>query len=187
MSNATDDDGQQRFALGLIFVLIALVVSSVVGAVVVRSLQKSEGPVSSAAANAVRAPTVITPAPTEPAALAPAAIVLNEQAVVRVDGDVVKFFFATGKAEVAAGASAALAQVLKGVKDGKRVQISGFHDATGDVQVNEELAKRRAQAVKATLLQLEVEETLIELAKPAQTLATGSNEEARRVEVFLID
>lgn len=187
MSNATDDDGQQRFALGLIFVLIALVVSSVVGAVVVRSLQKSEGPVSSTVGNAVRAPAVIAPAPTEPAALAPAAIVLNERAVVRVDGDVVKFFFATGKAEVAAGASAALAQVLKGVKDGKRVQISGSHDATGDVQVNEELAKRRAQAVKATLLQLGVGETLIELAKPAQTLATGSNEEARRVEVFLID
>ena len=34
MSSSSDDDGQQRFALGFLFALIALIVSSVVGVVV---------------------------------------------------------------------------------------------------------------------------------------------------------
>ena len=185
MSYASDDDGQERFALGLIFTLVTVVVASVIGVAV----QRSTGSVSPQAATASSRPmhVDVTPAPTEPAALAPAAVVLTEQAVVRVDGDVVKFFFATGKADIAAGADLALAQVLEGVQSGKRVQVSGFHDATGDVTVNETLAKRRAQAVQATLVKLGVAAERIELAKPAQTLASGSNEEARRVEVFLID
>lgn len=186
MSSAADDDGQQRFALGLIFVLIALLVSTVVGVTVARSLNKGPADTGTGVVTAING-AIVTPAPTEPAALAPAAVVFNEQAVVRVDGEIVKFFFATGKAEVAEGAEAALAQVLQGVKDGKRVRISGFHDAVGDAAANEELAKRRAQAVQATLVRLGVEEARVELAKPAQTLASGSNAEARRVEVFLID
>lgn len=186
MSNTMDDDAQQRFALGLVFILIALVVSAVLGVVVVESRGATSGGVAVSARNVSSAQN-LTPAPTEPAALAPAAIVLNERAAVRVDGAVVKFFFATGKADVAQGADEALAQVLQGVQAGKRVLISGFHDATGDVAVNEALSKRRAQAVQAKLIRLGVAPERVQLAKPAQTLANGSNDEARRVEVVLID
>lgn len=181
MSRATDDDDQQRFALGLVFTLVAVVVASVVGFAAHRSTGQP-----AAGADAATA-MVVAPAPAEPAALAPAAVVLTEQAAVRVDGNVVKFFFATGKTDVAAGANDALADVVEGAKAGQRVQISGFHDATGDAAVNADLAKRRAQAVRDALLGLGVEEATIELAKPAQTLASGSNDEARRVEVVLID
>lgn len=183
MSRAADDDEQQRFALGLIFILVAAVVASVLGFAAYRSGAASATAGAGSAATAAQA----APAPAEPAALAPAAIVVNEQAVVRVDGDVVKFFFATGKAEVAAGAKEALGAVLQGAQDGKRVQISGYHDATGDAEVNAELAKRRAQAVRDAVLALGVAQEQIELTKPAQTLASGSNEEARRVEVLLMD
>ena len=77
-------------------------------------------------------------APAQPAAVvvdaAPAAPVAVEEDVasVRVENGVVKFYFATAKAELAAGANEALADVVKGVAEGKKAVISGFHDATGD-------------------------------------------------------
>ena len=114
-------------------------------------------------------------------------MVLTEQAAVRVDGNRVKFFFAKGKTDVAPGAQEALATVLEGAKAGQRIRISGFHDATGDAALNVELAKRRAVAVRDLLLKLGVDEALLELVKPEHTLANGSNDKARRVEVLLID
>lgn len=182
--SVSNDDGQERFALGLVFTLVTVVVASVVGFAAQRSTAATD---AGAVRTVMAAATDTGPAPAEPAALAPAAVVVTEQAAVRVDGDVVKFFFATGKTEVAAGAQAALVAVVDGAKAGKRVKVSGFHDATGDAAVNAELAKRRAIAVQQTLLGLGLEETQVELAKPEQTLASGSNDEARRVEVFLID
>lgn len=181
---AANGDDQQRFALGLVFTLVAAVVASVVGFAAQRSgLAVATTVPASAAAAVVDA----TPAPLEPAALAPAAVVLTEQAAVRVDGNRVKFFFAKGKTDVAPGAQEALATVLEGAKAGQRIRISGFHDATGDAALNVELAKRRAVAVRDLLLKLGVDEALLELVKPEHTLANGSNDKARRVEVLLID
>ena len=182
---AANGDDQQRVALGLVFTLVAAVVASVVGFAAQRSglaVATTTVPASATAA-AVDA----TPAPLEPAALAPAAVVLTEQAAVRVDGNKVKFFFAKGKTDVAPGAQEALATVLEGAKAGQRIRISGFHDATGDAALNVELAKRRAVAVRDLLLNLGVDEALLELVKPEHTLANGSNDKARRVEVLLGD
>ena len=181
---AANGDDQQRFALGLVFTLVAAVVASVIGFAAQRSgLAVATTVPASATAAAVDA----TPAPLEPAALAPAAVVLTEQAAVRVDGNKVKFFFAKGKTDVAPGAQEALATVLEGAKAGQRIRISGFHDATGDAALNVELAKRRAVAVRDLLLNFGVDEALLELVKPEHTLANGSNDKARRVEVLLID
>ena len=166
MSSNSDDDSQQRFALGLVFALIALIVSTVIGTVVYQRVLKAPAAASGA--------------------VVPAVLVV-EEALVRVDNGVVKFYFATGKADVAIGVNVALADVVRGVTNGKRARISGFHDATGDAAVNAELAKQRALAVQATLLELGVTPEMIELSKPEQTLAGGSNAEARRVEVVLID
>lgn len=185
---AANGDDQQRFALGLVFTLVAAVVASVVGFAAQRSgLAVATTTVPASATAATAAAVDATPAPREPAALAPAAVVLTEQAAVRVDGNKVKFFFAKGKTDVAPGAQEALATVLEGAKAGQRIRISGFHDATGDAALNVELAKRRAVAVRDLLLSLGVDEALLELVKPEHTLANGSNDKARRVEVLLID
>lgn len=185
---AANGDDQQRFALGLVFTLVAAVVASVIGFAAQRSgLAAATTTVPASATAAAAAAVDATPAPLEPAALAPAAVVLTEQAAVRVDGNKVKFFFAKGKTDVAPGAQEALATVLEGAKAGQRIRISGFHDATGDAALNVELAKRRAVAVRDLLLSLGVDEALLELVKPEHTLANGSNDKARRVEVLLID
>ena len=168
--SSSDDDSQQRFALGFLFALIALVVTTVVGAVVYYRVAA----VAPAVAAAPAAPAVAAPAP-----------VADDAASVRVENGVVKFFFASGKADLAAGANEALAEIVKGVADGKKAVVSGFHDATGDAAQNAELAKNRALAVREALKALGVAEDRIELKKPEETQASGSNAEARRVEVAL--
>ena len=105
--------------------------------------------------------------------------------VVVGDDGVVKFYFATGSTELAANANESLAAVVTGVREGKNVVISGFHDPTGDAAQNAELAKNRAMAVQSALVALGVPETAIELKKPESTEGDGSNAEARRVEVSL--
>ena len=169
--SSSDDDSQERFALGFLFALITLVISVVVGTVVVKRLG------ASGAAPAVAA--------TGAAATAPAAPAAEDAASVRVENGVVKFYFASAKADLAAGANEALADVVKGVTEGKNAIVSGFHDATGDAALNAELAKQRALAVSDALKALGVAEDKIELKKPEETTASGNNAEARRVEVVL--
>ncbi len=53
------------------------------------------------------------------------------------------------------------------------------------IALNAELAKQRAFAVRDALKALGVAEDKIELKKPEETTASGSNAEARRVEVAL--
>ncbi|PJI97569.1 outer membrane protein OmpA-like peptidoglycan-associated protein [Acidovorax sp. 69] len=172
--SSSDDDSQQRFALGFLFALIALVISVVVGTVVVQRVGAKASAKPEAAAVASNAPAA--PAAAEAA---------DDTASVRVENGVVKFYFASAKADLAAGANEALADVVKGVAEGKKAVVSGFHDATGDAALNAELAKQRALAVRDALKGLGVAEDKVELKKPEETTATGSNAEARRVEVTL--
>jgi outer membrane protein OmpA-like peptidoglycan-associated protein len=119
-------------------------------------------------------------------AAAPVVAVLGEEtATIVVENGVVKFFFATASAELATGANEALGELIKAVSTGKLVVISGYHDATGDAALNEELAKKRALAVRDALLALGVAEAGIELKKPELTTGSGSLREARRVEVLV--
>lgn len=174
--SSSDDDSQQRFALGFLFALIALVISAVVGTVVVKRVGASGAAKPAATA-------VASSAPAAPAA--DVAATAADEASVRVENGVVKFYFATAKANLAGGANEALADVVKGVAEGKKAVISGFHDATGDAALNAELAKQRAFAVRDALKALGVAEDKIELKKPEETTASGNNAEARRVEVAL--
>ncbi|MBK6866462.1 MAG: cytochrome-c oxidase, cbb3-type subunit III [Burkholderiales bacterium] len=119
-----------------------------------------------------------------PAAAAPAAAAGNDAASVAVENGVVKFFFATGKADLASGADTALAEVIAGVKQGKKAIVSGYVDSSGNAAQNEELAKQRAFAVRDQLKALGVAEDSIELKKPENTDA-GAGAQARRVEVSL--
>ena len=162
----SQDDDNQGVVLGVLFGLIALVIALVIGV----SIYKTN--------------SMATPA-AKPAAVAaaPAAEAVADGASVRVVGGVVKFYFASGKADLAAGGNEALAEVVRAVAAGKKAVISGFHDATGDPAKNAELAKQRAFMVRDALKALGVAEDKVELKKPEQTLATGSDGEARRVEV----
>ena len=126
-----------------------------------------------------------TPAAAAPAAAAPAAAADNDAASVVVENGVVKFFFATGKADLAGGADQALADVVAGVKGGKKAVVSGFVDSTGNAAQNEELAKQRAFAVRDQLKALGVPEDSIELKKP-ENIEAGAGAQARRVEVNLV-
>ena len=107
----------------------------------------------------------------------------DEARIVTANG-AVKFYFATGKADVAPGAPEALKDVLVAALGGKKIVVSGYHDSTGNAQANEELSKQRAFAVRTVLLGFGVPDKQIELRKPSDTEA-GSGAEARRVEVFV--
>jgi K(+)-stimulated pyrophosphate-energized sodium pump len=132
-----------------------------------------------------------TPAPAPAVAAAPAVAVVAVPVIVEVariqvvEPGLVKFYFESGKSDLAGGAADALASVVKGVAEGKKAVISGYHDATGDPAANAELAKQRAFKVRDTLKELGVSDDKIELKKPEQLTGTGPNAEARRVEVTL--
>jgi outer membrane protein OmpA-like peptidoglycan-associated protein len=161
MSSQADES--QGFVLGVVFGVIALVLALVIGLTIHQTNKRQAA---------------------KPVAVA-ATVGAADAASVVVENGVVKFYFASGKADLAVGAKEALAAVVAGASTGKKVVISGFHDATGSAEVNAELAKLRAMAVRSDLLQSGVVQDLIELKKPEQTLATVSNAEARRVEVTL--
>ena len=102
-----------------------------------------------------------------------------------VDNGVVRFFFATGKADIASGADTALADVVAGIKSGKKAVISGYVDSTGNADQNAELAKQRAFAVRDQLKALGAAAEQIELKEP-ENIEAGSGGQARRVEVSLV-
>jgi outer membrane protein OmpA-like peptidoglycan-associated protein len=158
----SQDDDNQGLVLGVVFGLIALVIALVIGVSIYQ--------------------TNLNTAPAETAAPA-AAMTGDEAASVQVVNGVVKFYFASGKSDLAAGANEALAEVVKAVAAGKTVSVSGFHDASGDPTKNAELAKQRALVVRDALKALGVAEDKVELKKPEQMQADGPANEARRVEV----
>lgn len=129
----------------------------------------------------------VAAAPATASEAAPAAPLNGDDASVVVESGVVKFYFASGKADLAAGALEALRDSVAAAQAGKRLVISGFHDATGDAAFNAELAKQRAMAVRDTLVGAGVAEAKIELKKPEQTTGSGNAAEARRVEVVIAD
>ena len=101
-----------------------------------------------------------------------------------IENGIVKFYFATAKADLAPGANEALADVVAGVKAGQRAVISGYTDSTGDAEKNAELAKQRAFAVRDLIKTLGVTDEQIDLRKP-DNIQAGTGAQARRVEVTL--
>jgi K(+)-stimulated pyrophosphate-energized sodium pump len=97
----------------------------------------------------------------------------------------VNVYFVTGKADLPGDPAQGLATVITYLKanSGAKASISGFHDATGDLAQNQELAKQRAMNVRSALVAMGIAEERLELRKPEQTQGSGSNASARRVEV----
>ena len=170
------DDSQQRVALLLVFGLVALVVASVIGfGVHSASTQLSSSAVS------------VTPdnEPDSMEAGQASAQALADGASVQIEQGVVKFYFESGHADLAAGAAEALAALVEGAKSGRKLVISGFHDATGGAAQNAELARQRALVVRDTLVAAGVAEAQIDLKKSEQVRGSGSDAQARRVEISL--
>jgi outer membrane protein OmpA-like peptidoglycan-associated protein len=192
MASSADDDSLQNLVLGLIFGLIALVVFLLIGIVI---WHKGH---SAAVAKSGGAPVLAVAAPaglSAAAGMPPIAVVTETVTVTIPDGasvnvsanGVVNIYFATGSADLAPGAAEALAAVIKGVQDGHKAVISGYHDTTGDAAINSQLAKKRAEMVRDVLTGLGVPVGKVNVQKPAETAGSGNDAEARRVEVKLVD
>jgi cytochrome c oxidase subunit II len=94
-------------------------------------------------------------------------------------------YFETGKDTLPADANNAVqaaAAYVKAHPDAK-IALSGFTDATGGADLNADLAKRRAQAVRDALKAAGVSEDRIVLKKPESVTGGTDAKEARRVEI----
>jgi len=180
------DDEQQGWVLGLVAGLIVLVIAGVLGLVLSRAgAGRTALPPPPASAPAPAAAPLPAPSVAVPASAAVSAQAVSDAASITVEYGVVKFYFASGKSELAAGAADALLDVVKGARGGKKVVISGFHDDQGNAARNAELARQRALAVREALIAAGVPDSQIRLDKPAQTAGTGNDAQARRVEIAL--
>jgi ammonium transporter, Amt family len=95
--------------------------------------------------------------------------------------------FDVNKTEVPAAAADVVKAVAEFAKAnaGSKFQLSGFADSTGDAEKNKELAKARAMAVRDALKAAGIPEDTIALVKPAEPVAGGNPDAARRVEITL--
>jgi outer membrane protein OmpA-like peptidoglycan-associated protein len=105
-------------------------------------------------------------------------------------GDVL---FDTGRAELNPGASRKLDQLAQFLNEHKerRVQIDGFTDSVGTESYNEELSRRRADAVKSALTTRGVDSTRISTQGYGKAYPVANNSDSggrqlnRRVEVVI--
>jgi K(+)-stimulated pyrophosphate-energized sodium pump len=120
------------------------------------------------------------PAAAAPASPAPAAAPGSKPAAA-------KLYFASGKIDTPPEAAKVMEPIiafLKANPDAKAA-ISGYHDSTGSLATNEELAKNRAKAVRELLKGAGIAESRAELKKPEAVTGGADNQEARRVEVSI--
>jgi len=123
------------------------------------------------------APGVITsPPPAPPVATAVVSTALP-----------VKIYFDTGAAAIGADGGSTIAEAARIInRDGLRIAVTGYTDRSGDVAMNEELAKSRASAVVNALKAAGVPEASIQMQPPMFVEAgagDGTDAEARRVEI----
>ncbi len=96
-----------------------------------------------------------------------------------------RLYFGNGSAALPTDSSSTIADVIAYLKrntDSSAV-ISGFHSAVGNYEFNQTLSKRRAESVSELLQKAGLSVDRIILEKPVETTGSGSEAEARRVEV----
>jgi outer membrane protein OmpA-like peptidoglycan-associated protein len=138
------------------------------------------------------APAVVAAPPAAPAAVvaAPAAVETVAVAVAVAPAAAVALpatviYFAKDKFDMPIGADQKLVDVvafLQANANAKAV-LSGFHDPSGNLAHNEELALNRARSVRSALEVAGIVKDRVVMQKPAVTAGGGAAEEARRVEV----
>jgi hypothetical protein len=114
------------------------------------------------------------PAPVKTPAVAPKAAALPA-----------KVYFEVDQAEIGPDGRKVIGDVLQIFKDdsGVKIDITGFTDKTGDQEKNLELAKQRAQAVRAALIAGGFPDRNITMKPPFFVTGSGTDAEARRVEI----
>jgi outer membrane protein OmpA-like peptidoglycan-associated protein len=157
------ENPEQKFALGLVALIVAAIVASVI------ALGAWKARPHPAGASTAPAAATATPAAT---------------AAATTDG-VERIYFELGQDQLPADAAEVLSRVATAARAnaGAVVSVSGFHDASGNAASNEDLAKRRAQAVQHALEANGVSGSQIKLNKPALTTGGTDAKEARRVEL----
>ena len=172
-----DQDDGANVALWAVLGIITLLLFGLIGGLAMRSLNAKKV--------AAQAPVAVAVATTTAAAGAG-----DEMVDLPLSGVmVVRVLFDLDQAALQPDTPALLAGAVKALADapGKKLVIAGFHDPSGDAAHNADLAKRRAIAVRLALVAQGADGTLLLLRKPEQTELGGPPEEARRVEVRLID
>jgi outer membrane protein OmpA-like peptidoglycan-associated protein len=164
-----EDDGTRIgvwVALGVVFFVLV----GVIGGVILREMNQK------AAAKA-----------SKPAAMAAAAEAMIDGPIT---GELVgKLYFDSGVAALPPDADPHIQSAMKALltTPARTVVLSGFHDATGDAKRNAELAKQRALAVRKALVALGADAKRVLLRKPESTTGDGSQQEARRVEIRVVE
>jgi outer membrane protein OmpA-like peptidoglycan-associated protein len=158
MSDQNDD--AQNFALLVLAGVIGLVVAGVIALAAATALGRGHKPA------------------VQPEVAAASA------ALAEPDG---RLYFEVGSDALPVDASALLVRVADAARadTSKVVQISGFHDASGDAAQNAELAKKRALAVRHALEANGVAPDRLVMDKPVVTTGGTDAREARRVEMRL--
>jgi outer membrane protein OmpA-like peptidoglycan-associated protein len=97
-----------------------------------------------------------------------------------------RVYFESGETSIDQEDRIKLASVAGSARDADReVAITGYTDSTGDRDQNLEVAKNRAVAVREVLVAEGVAESKITMAPPAEVTGTGTDQEARRVDIEL--
>jgi cytochrome c oxidase subunit II len=174
-----DEDNDNGLAGWILGLGVATAFTVTLGAIVFAVMSDKSTAPPAVAASAAAPAAAAAPAPiAAPVAAAPAAVQAMATEPARV-------FFDSGKTELPADAAAALQPVIDAARaraDAK-LAVSGFHDKSGNLELNAELAKQRAFAVRDALIAAGIADTRIELRKPQDMEGGNDAREARRVEV----
>ena len=204
--NPLDDDTSTRTGLWVVFSTVTILLISVIiwvlkGADGANDVAAPAAPAAAVATSAAGHGQGTSTTDQETAAAAAAQNAASSAQTEAVNEEFVAFeqatpaqpagsiHFESASATLPADAQKAIATVVEALKaaEGRRVLLAGFHDPTGNIDFNRDLAKRRALGVREALIAQGIPAQRIILRKPEQTTGSGNNAEARRVEILLID
>jgi len=173
-----EQDEGAKVGVWVVLGIITLLLFGLIGGLVIRTINAKHAKPAAVAATAAAEPAASAVAEADVMVDVPLAGII-----------IVRVFFELDKASLQADEPGALAPAVKALADapGKKLVIAGFHDPSGDPAHNADLAKRRAIAVRIALTAQGAEAARVQLRKPEQTALGGPPEEARRVEVRLVD
>ena len=99
----------------------------------------------------------------------------------------ISILFASGSAVLDTAAQRAVriaAAAYVGI--GTQINVTGYADSTGNAAANSDLAKKRAQAVRDELVKVGVEPKRIQLVAPVSVTGGGTDDQARRVDLNVV-
>jgi len=131
-----------------------------------------------------RGPEVAGSAPMQEASDAPAETLPGQEPLPA------RIYFEVGSAAIDDTAQQTISNAIFAIRtQSLSVTVTGYTDRTGNAAENIELAKQRASAVRAALIRAGVAEDQIQMRPPLSlgTTGSGSDEEARRVDISPVD